>query len=126
MLMSDFTNILMTTRPCHEGLKWYEEVSRGHSCTTTFFKSLKKIKKAAQINPESPMNPYQNYSHHAYLVYMFRRMLDWSAVSTDIDDYSHCMYDAKYRLFIKKHFKVEHDFEIPIPELCDALTRAFE
>ena len=126
MLLSDFTNILIANSPCHEGMKWYEEVTRSHATTTTFFKSLKKIKKAAVINPDASFNKYQHYSPHGYLVYMFRMMLDWSEVDSDIMYYSKHMNSTQYRKFIKKHFNVENDFDISIPKLCDALTRAFE
>lgn len=63
-------------------------------------------------------------SPHGYLIYIFKYCMDWSEIGF-IMGFGMDGGGEEYMEFIKKHFNREYTSQIPIPELCDALKRAF-
>jgi hypothetical protein len=112
MLITDLREIIINERPCEQGLAWFDKVSRGHVNTTSFFKSLKKIK-----------HNKSSFTPHCYLRWIFYHCLDWSNFK---ESTSRSVFGPKYYKFIKEKFHVTFLVDLPVSKLCDALIRAFE
>ena len=112
MLMTDFISIIRNNNPCKEGLRWLSKASKGHKTTTTFFRSLKNTE----------YNQWC-YSQHGYIKWIFFICLDW----TEVCGQEHaCWSHNGYSKFMKKTFGVKYSFDVPVPDLCEALMRAFK
>jgi len=126
MKIRDFTELLRTTKPCYSGMMWYLGFAQNHKTTDTFFDALASVRKAERYKQMVRDRPcFNNFCPHAYLVYIFRRMLDWNNVSPRLYNYVNFYDDLEYRKFLKDTLGYEFDFEIPIPMLCSILKDAF-
>lgn len=113
MKIEKLTEIIMSTGPCGKGLRWYKDLSKGCKTSTEFFNKCKK----------------QNYSEdgscylpHEYLRYIFYKCIDWTEFGHE--NLLECE-DNAYK-FLYENFKTYDYISIPIPDLCDALKRAFK
>ena len=113
--------------PCKEGIKWLDDFSKNCKNTDQFFDKCKKIENKNQLWD----NRHDIFfiiisTQHSYLVYIFKYSLDWTEIGMPVgyafDNHS----SEEYLEFIKKNFQVNSCNHIPIPELCEALKRAFK
>ena len=114
MLISDLRKIIVNRplTPCQSGLEWFDELSKNHKYTTSFFKSLKNEEK-------TPLA----YTPYGYLVWIFWHCLDW----TEIIDNDYCLFDNNnYILFMQSNFNINCALEMETKDLCEALVRAFK
>ena len=111
-----------TTEPCVEGLAWLKKETRGCKNTDEFFEKMKKVKSQCRYN-----NSYleECTSPHGYLIYIFKYSLDWTEVAEYVHGFTFDSCSASYHLFLNQHFGVSDTAQISIPDLCDALKRAF-
>jgi hypothetical protein len=130
----DFKKIVKDSRPygsppCSEGWKWLLKETKGCKDTDEFFDKCKEIE-ARLWRPywadriENKVQVVSSMTPHGYLNYIFKYCLDWGKMHP-AGFSSEQGSSTSYLNFVKKHFKVNSTAEIPIPELCDALKRAF-
>jgi hypothetical protein len=132
--IADFKQIVKDSRPygsppCSEGWKWLLKETRGCKDTDEFFDKCKEIE--AQLwrpyfaeKPENKVQIMTSITPHGYLNYIFKYCLDWGKMNP-MGFCSEHGSSTSYLKFIKKNFNVVSTAQIPIPELCDALKRAF-
>lgn len=113
MKIEKLTEIIMSTNPCLSGLCWYKDLSEGCKTSTEFFNKCKK---------QNYSKDGCAYSPHGYLRYIFYKCINWSEFGNE--EFLYCQYNASR--FLYENFKVYNYFMIPIPDLCDALKRAFK